>query len=189
MDAFTGEIRPFAFGWYPNGWLPCNGTLLPIQQYPALFALLGTYYGGNGTSNFALPNLQGYTLIGTGQSSASGPVYDLGQEAGTETVSLNATEIPNHTHDFFGATGGAALRKSAPTDQTYFLTNFGYSSSQTVTAFSAATGYVTDATGVNTQLNPNTLSPAGTSGPHSNMSPYLAIGYYICFDGYFPPRP
>jgi len=96
-EPFVGEIRAFGFDFAPQGWLQCNGQTLAISQYAALFSLLGTTYGGNGTTNFQLPNLQGRVAIGQGNGAGLSP-YVMGQAAGTENVSLATAQIPSHTH-------------------------------------------------------------------------------------------
>src|SRR3954452_20631452 len=97
MDPFVGEIRAVGFNFAPTGWAFCDGQLLPISQNTALFSLLGTYYGGDGKSTFALPDLQGNAVVGQGQSN-TGSDYFLGQESGVQTVTLLTTEMPIHTH-------------------------------------------------------------------------------------------
>lgn len=178
MDAFLGEIRAFPYNFAPRGWQLCSGQLLSISQWSALFSLIGTYYGGNGTSTFALPNLQGFTLTSAGQT-AWGSTYVLGEAVGTENVSLLTTEIPMHTHGFNGATGGGASRVATP-DNTSYLSNFENAGGTSVK------GYV--AGSPNTTLSPMAISAAGGSQPHPNQSPYLVMGYYIAMEGIYPAR-
>lgn len=193
-DAFIGEVRPFAFGWVPYNWLLCDGQTYNIYQYQALYAVIGAYYGGDGKTTFAVPNLMGYALMGSGTSIASGKTYQIPTKTGTETVTLNATQMANHTHTFNGATGGAPLRVSAPTDNTFYLTNYGYSTTPGG-KISGVKAYVAPPIAPDTQLHPLSISivgggPNGLTVSHENRQPFLTIGYYIsAMDGYFPPRP
>jgi microcystin-dependent protein len=177
-EFFLGQIQPFAFNFAPSGWALCNGQLLSINQNQALFSLLGTTYGGNGQTTFALPNLQSRVPIHPGQGPGL-PAYSLGEEAGSETVTLIANEMPAHTHLFAGTTAaattkrpstGAALAKSTLPNSTSPGNAF-YGTAQSLTA-----------------LQPGTIGLAGGSQPHSNMQPYLVISWCICIVGVFPAR-
>jgi len=172
-DPFVAEIRIFAFNFPPTGWAFCNGQLLPISQNTALFSLLGTFYGGDGKSNFALPNMEGNTPLFWGQGSGLS-LYDLGQMGGEETVTLISSEIPVHTHAM-NAAGGDVGDERSPIDR----------------AFARTTGvggnlYGAAANLVN--LAPQALAPAGSSFPHNNMMPYLTLNFCIALQGVFPPR-
>ena len=115
MDPFIGEIRIFTGNFAPTGWFLCQGQLLPISSYQALFAIIGTFYGGNGTSNFQLPNLQGRFPIGRGNG-ASGQIYNIGQIGGVEQISLTINNLPTHTHlaTFTPGGGGSSSLMASP---------------------------------------------------------------------------
>ena len=171
-DPFVAEIRIFGFNFAPKGWAFCDGQLLPLSQNTALFSLLGTTYGGNGKSNFALPDLQGSIPVHPGQGPGLS-LYDLGQTGGSETVSLLESEIPAHTH---------ALR-----DHDLDLGELPAPASNRVLAQSAnASIYVPPAN--LTPMNVQTLTVAGGDQPHNNMMPYLTLSYCIALQGVFPPR-
>lgn len=169
MDAFIGEIRMFGGNFAPHSWMFCNGQILSIAEYQALFALLGTTYGGDGVSTFALPDLRGRVPVHQGQSPGLSN-YPMGQRTGSETVTLSINQIPGHTHvpncDGTGATAGD------PTNA--FWGNF-------QAAYTAATG-------INTVMNPKADSIAGGSQPHDNMLPYQAVSFIIAVEGLFPSR-
>jgi microcystin-dependent protein len=176
-DAFVGEIRMFGFNFAPKGWATCDGQLLPISQNTALFSLLGTFYGGDGKSTFALPNLEGSSPVHFGQGQGLS-LYDLGQSGGTETVTLLSTEMPSHNH-------GPAVGSTAAADQ--------LSPAGNVWAVGggrrAAVNMYTAAAGSGPIMNPVALSIAGGSLPHNNMPPYLVVNFCIAMQGIFPARP
>jgi microcystin-dependent protein len=169
-DPFVAEIRIFPFNFAPKGWAWCNGQLLPISQNTALFSLLGTTYGGNGKSNFALPDLMGRAPMHPGQGPGLS-LHDLGETGGAETVALLESEIPAHSHAF-NASQADAL-EPAPGAQ-LFATGIGVSM------------YATP--GSPAALAPNALAPAGGGQPHNNMQPYLTFYFCIALQGVFPPR-
>ena len=170
-DPFVAEIRIFPFNFAPTGWAQCNGQLLPISQNTALFALLGTFYGGDGKSTFALPDLQGSAPLFWGQGQGLSN-YDIGQIGGSEFVTLLESEIPAHTHAMRGIITPATLLTGAPT-----------------TGFARAVGgNVYKAASADTFLAPQALSPAGGDQPHNNMQPYLTLNFCIALQGVFPPR-
>lgn len=173
MDQFLAEIRPFACNFPPTGWAFCNGQLLPLSQNTALFSLLGTQYGGDGKSTFALPNLQGAVPIGAGQGAGLSERW-VGETGGTRAVTLLESEIPHHTH---------ALRaNAAPADESR-------PSGDAVLARSAGGELYRLAAGAPlTPMAPEALVPAGGSQPHNTMQPYLVINYCIALQGIFPPR-
>ncbi len=176
-DPFLGEIRAFSFEFAPQGWAFCNGQVLPINQYQALFALIGTYYGGNGTSNFALPNLQGRLAIGFGQGNGLQP-YAIGQPGGEASHALITSEIPIHTH-----TIGAFTSPSAPTNvpgTSVILASASSSESGNPGVLAYGSG------AINTPIAP--LGAAGSSQPHENQMPYLVMNYCIALAGIFPSR-
>ncbi|MFL6335783.1 MAG: phage tail protein [Pyrinomonadaceae bacterium] len=167
-DPFVAEIRMFGFNFAPTGWAFCDGQLLPLSQNTALFSLLGTTYGGDGKSTFALPDLQGSVPVQPGQGQGLS-LYDLGQQSGTESVTLLQSEMPIHTHTF-SASEEVVNEISA-------ANNF----------FGAGeTRYTAPAN--MTPLAPQALAIAGGSLPHNNMMPYLAVNFCIALQGVFPPR-
>jgi microcystin-dependent protein len=171
-DPFVAEIRIFPFNFAPRGWAFCNGQLLPLSQNTALFSLLGTYYGGDGKTNFALPNLQGSAPTNQGQGSGLS-FYDLGQTGGEETVTLLQTEMPMHAHQASGASGSGP---TSPANNTW----------------GAQTGRTPPPTYVdgspNVQMAPITVAIAGGSQPHNNMQPYLTLNFCIALQGIYPAR-
>lgn len=172
-DPFVAEIRIFGFNFAPKGWAFCNGQILPISQNTALFSLLGTTYGGDGKSTFALPNLQGNVPMHPGQGQGLS-LRDLGQEGGSETVTLLVSEIPVHTHTLFAA-GGDVGEERNPTDRAFART-------------SGVGGNLYGATNPIVQMAFQALPPAGGSLPHNNMQPYLFLNFCIALQGVFPPR-
>jgi microcystin-dependent protein len=169
-DPFVAEIRIFPFNFAPKGWAWCDGQLLPISQNTALFSLLGTTYGGNGKSNFALPDLQGRAPMHPGQGPGLS-LHDLGETGGTETVSLLESEIPAHSH---GNSVSAADGISQTPVGEKLATGIGIGQYAPV--------------GPLIQLSPNALAPAGGDQPHNNMQPYLTFYFCIALQGVFPPR-
>ena len=169
-DPFVAEIRIFPFNFAPKGWAWCDGQLMPLSQNTALFSLLGTTYGGNGKSNFALPNLQGSTPMHPGQGPGLS-LHDLGETGGSETVTLLESEIPAHSHTTVASEGDGLER--APTGQ---LPAIGIGTSQY------------QAPGPLTNLAGNAVAPAGGDQPHNNMQPYLTFYFNIALQGVFPPR-
>lgn len=176
-EFYIGQIMMTGFGFAQRGFAFCNGQLLPISQNAALFSLLGTQYGGNGTSNFQLPNIQGRTPVGGGPSLDSGwqpTPYPIGDMEGVESVSLTGQQLPMHSH-LVGATTSNGNTKVA--------TNalLGTSNTSTIPVFVAG--------GTNTvPLYPGTIGMTGGSGAHSNMQPYRVINFNIALTGIFPSR-
>jgi microcystin-dependent protein len=173
-DPFVAEIRIFPFFFAPKGWAFCDGQLLPISQNTALFSLLGTTYGGDGKSTFALPDMQGNVAVHTG-GAQPGPglsFYDLGQTGGSETVSLLESEIPAHTHTMMAATTAANSKSPAGN------------------VLSRASGnvYMPPAGNPLVSMSDQALAPAGGDQPHNNMQPYLTLNYCLAMQGVFPPR-
>lgn len=170
---FVGQIIAVGFNFAPDGWLLCNGQLLPISQYDVLFNLIGTTYGGDGQSTFAVPNLCGRVAVNQGQ----GPnlsSYVLGQAAGSESVTLNAGQIGGHSH---------ALMASSLAGTT---TTPGTTTALAQNAQPAVEMY--DTVAPNTSLAATSITPAGGNQPHENRQPYLAINYIIAWAGVFPPH-
>jgi microcystin-dependent protein len=180
MENYLGEIRAFSFGQAPRGWIPCSGQLLPIAQNQALFALLGIYYGGNGTTNFQLPNLNGRTIIGTG-TSKSGTNYPIGLQGGAETVTLTINELPLHNH--LVRTNNAYDLGSPSTN---FLGNPDIKGTSPVSNKANVNLYSPNP-GPLTQMGP-CISSVGGNQAHENRQPYLVINYCIATRGIFPSR-
>ena len=185
MDAFTGEIRAYANNYYPDGWLPCIGQRVAINYYGALFSIIGNVYGESDLRTyFTLPDLRGRTLVGAGGNILGLP---LGQKTGEARVTLNNWEMPEHAHSFTGAwsTDTSSYLTAPESGGTSYLGNFGY---KTDAGNVATFGYVDEAENP-VALNPSTIAQTGGNSSHENMAPFLAINYYICYDGYYPPRP
>lgn len=169
---FVAEIRIFPFNFAPRGWAFCDGQLLPISQNTALFSLVGTSYGGDGKSNFALPNLQGAAPLHQGQGPGLS-LYSLGQTGGSGTVTVLDSEMPAHAHDLMASSqpgedaspGGEGLARSA-----------GAALYQSTTSANVVT------------MGPSAVAPAGGSQPHNNLMPYLTLNFCIALQGIFPPR-
>jgi microcystin-dependent protein len=172
-NPFLAEIRVFAFGFAPRGWATCSGQILPISQNTALFSLLGTTYGGDGRSNFALPNLNGRVPMHPGQGPGLQPRY-LGEQTGEPAVTLLEAEIPSHNHRVAARTG-RGKNKNTPEP------GIALADSQGNFAFGPVEKEV--------NTNPTTLKPNGGGLPHNNMMPYLALNYCIALQGVYPQRP
>jgi microcystin-dependent protein len=168
-EQYLGEIRAVSFNFAPKGWALCNGQTMPINQYAALFSLLGTTYGGNGTTTFNLPNLQGRTPVHFG-SGASGNQVSLGQVGGAESVTLNGNQSP-HTHLVAAQSSGG--NSNTPSG------NLPGASTSPVQAYGATP---------NTPMNAAMVGPAGGSQPHNNIQPSLVVNYIIALTGIFPSR-
>jgi microcystin-dependent protein len=172
-DPFVAEIRMFTGNFAPRGWALCNGQLLPISQNTALFSLLGTFYGGDGKSTFALPDLQGASPLQPGQGPALSERF-LGERGGSANVTLLETEIPLHTHT--GMAAGSGTGQSDPTDAVFASGQRG-----------RPPAYGLGATRV--AMSPFAVGPAGGSLPHNNLPPYLAVTFIIALQGIYPSRP
>ena len=170
-DPFVAEIRIFPFNFAPKGWAFCDGQLLPLSQNTALFSLLGTTYGGNGKSNFALPNMQGNAPMHPGQGPGLS-LHDLGETGGSTTVSLLESEIPSHTHTL-GAQNIPLGGVTTPSGNT--LNH-------------PASGNLFSATANIVNMADQAIAPAGGDQPHNNMMPYLTLNFCIALQGVYPPR-
>lgn len=169
---FVAEIRMFGFQFAPTGWAQCNGQLLPISQNTALFSLLGTFYGGDGKSTFALPNLQGSVPIHQGQGQGLSE-YVIGQQGGSETITLLESEMPAHTHSF--SCSEELINENNVTNNWFGA---------------GETRYVDQSTNPPiTQMAFNAVTIAGGSLPHNNMMAYLVVNFCIAMQGVFPARP
>lgn len=171
MDPFVAEIRMFPFNFAPRGWAWCDGQLLPLSQNTALFSLLGTTYGGNGKSNFALPDLQGRAPMHPGQGPGLS-LHDLGETGGSETVSLLESEIPSHSHSL--NTTNQIGEDRVPNSTEAMARSTG--------------GLLYGPTSPLVMMSDNALTPAGGDAPHNNMQPYLTVYFCIALQGVFPPR-
>jgi microcystin-dependent protein len=171
---FLGEVRPWALGFAPRGWALCQGQILPISQYTALFSLIGTYYGGNGQSTFALPNLQGRVPMKFG-TDRTGNNYVIGEQAGEESVTISISTLPSHNHTFSGTTSLADVKRP--------VTGSAYAQSTAGDNFYAA------ADGNAIPINANTVQAySGGGQAHVNLQPYLAINWCIAIQGIYPSR-
>jgi microcystin-dependent protein len=168
---FVGEIRLFSFPFAPRGWAMCNGAILSIQQNTALFSLLGTFYGGNGTTNFQLPDLRGRAAVSAG--TLQGETITLGEMGGEENVTLTIPTMPSHNHALLATTTVADKR---PAVGHFFATDNGGGPH----FYGAPTTPVV--------LDGRSISPTGGSQPHTNMQPYLVMNYCIATTGVFPAR-
>jgi microcystin-dependent protein len=171
-DQFVAEIRIVPFNFAPTGWTFCDGQLMPISQNTALFSLLGTVYGGDGKSTFALPNMQGSCGVGSGQGSGLSERF-LGEMGGSSTVTLIQSEIPFHTHAMQAAADDPA-ESNDPTNLALARSKNGFAYTTTLTL---------------TLMAVEELAPTGGSAPHNNMMPYLTLNYIIALQGIFPQRP
>ncbi|MCC2546269.1 tail fiber protein [Hymenobacter sp. BT175] len=183
MDPYIGEIRLFAGNYAPDQWALCNGQLLQISEYDALYALLGTTYGGDGQTTFGLPDLRGRVAVGVGASASSGTRYVTGQLGGTEQVTLTNANLPVHTHTETQPTtlvvSAAPGTRNDPTNATFAKSNnLFYGSSLPVTKQATASDTVQAAT-----------VPTGGSQPHENRQPLLCINYIMALNGVWPSRP
>jgi microcystin-dependent protein len=169
---FVAEIRMFGFNFPPKGWAFCNGQLLPISQNTALFSLLGTFYGGDGKSTFALPDFEGNCALGQGQST-TGTQYFIGEQSGVQFVTLLETEIPVHTHSVGTQSNRAAVNPAPAADQIISKASGG-------SPFLVGAG--------NSTMAPQTIGITGGSQPHNNMQPYLTLNFCIAMQGIFPAR-
>ena len=178
-DPFVAEIRIFPFNFAPSGWAMCNGQLLPLSQNTALFSLLGTTYGGDGKSNFALPNMQGSAPMHPGQGQGLS-LRDLGEMSGVESITLLQSEMPVHTH-FLQASGAEATTITAAGNMPALGA---YDNGQQNGAIGAYSEQATP----NTQMGFQAISLTGGGLPHNNMQPYLTLNFCIALQGVFPPR-
>jgi microcystin-dependent protein len=173
VDPFVAEVRIFGFNFAPKGWAFCDGQILPLSQNTALFSLLGTTYGGNGQSTFALPDCQGNSVMHPGQGPGLS-LRDLGEMSGSEFVTLIESEMPAHTHTLNASPQPSGT--GVPAAQTCLARGFG-GSPYKQTPFTP-----------NVNMAFQTLAPAGGSLPHNNMMPYITMNYCIALQGVFPPR-
>jgi microcystin-dependent protein len=172
-NPFVAEIRIFPFFFAPKGWAFCDGQLMPISQNTALFSLLGTTYGGDGKSTFALPDMQGNVPLNQGKST-TGTDYFLGQESGVDSVALIQTEIPAHAHQVFANVNPANLATPSPV--------------RSLARASPGQAYTATLTNI-VQFNFADMTITGSGLPHNNLMPYLTLNFCIALQGVFPARP
>lgn len=170
-DPFVAEIRIFPLNFPPKGWAWCNGQLMPISQNTALFSLLGTTYGGDGKSTFALPDLEGNAPMHPGQGPGLS-LHDLGEMNGSQTVTLLESEVPSHSHALRTANDIGEDRAVGPTESLARSTG----------------GLLYAAPGPLVSMAFQSLAPGGGDQPHNNMQPYLTLNFNIALQGVFPPR-
>ena len=171
-DPFLGEIRLFPYNFAPRGWAFCNGQIMAISQNTALFSLLGTTYGGNGTTNFALPDLRGRVAVSSGQGPGLSS-YVLGQQSGSENTTLLQAQMPAHSHTVSPAANDAAASVTRPG---------GAVMARVSTAIYAGAG------DGSTTMAASTTSNTGGNQPHTNIQPLLVLNYCIALQGIFPSR-
>lgn len=169
-EPFIGEIRMFGFNFAPSGWATCDGQLLSIAQNTALFSLLGTQFGGNGQTNFALPDLRGRVPLHQGQGPGLSP-RTMGESSGSEAVTLLSSQLPAHTHPFTPPCSTDDPNAGSPKNN-----------------FPASVGTPIYATTANGNMGAGTTGPAGGSQPHSNLQPFLTVNFCIALQGIFPSR-
>lgn len=174
-EPYLGEIRLFGFGRVPQGWYACNGDLLPISQNDALYALIGTTYGGDGQNTFGVPDMRGRVPVHQGQGTGLSN-YIIGQRAGSESVTLTGSQMPQHTHTMIATPLTATAKTPAPNLE--------------LGALNGDTLYVTDTSGAGnpTAASPLSVSLAGGSAPHDNLMPTLTVQYCIATSGIFPSQ-
>ncbi len=175
-DPFVGEIRMVGFNFAPVGWALCDGQLLSIAQNTALFSLLGTTYGGNGTTNFALPDLRGRIPLHQGQGPGLSP-YVLGQSSGSENVTLTNAQMPAHSHTLAAA---SVVGGSASPQNNFIAEVLDPNTGAGVNAFNTTSNGGT--------MNPGAISTSGGNQPHNNIQPYLCVNFIIALQGIFPSR-
>ena len=177
-DQFVGEIRMFGCNFAPFGWALCNGQIMPISQNTALFSLLGTFYGGDGKSNFALPNLQGNFPMNMGQGPGLTP-RDIGETGGEAAVTLLQTQMPGHAHAAQCLTGGGS--SDSPVGNEWAMAHVSKAHINAYTAYTANNPNTT-------AMNAAALAAAGGNQPHNNLPPYLVINFCIAMQGFYPSR-
>lgn len=175
MEAFIGTILAWPMDFAPVGWLFCKGQTLNINQYQALYSLIGNRYGGDGRTTFMLPDLSGRVIVGTGQSSGTSN-YPLAQTGGAETVTLTTNQLPAHTHSIPANAAGGTTNIPGVNAVLAKVTD---NSSEALNIYRTGTA--------NTTMSPTGIE--GQNTPHTNVQPYLTLNYIICIEGYYPQRP
>lgn len=180
MEPFLGQIMMVGFNFAPRGWAFCHGQLLSIAQNTALFSLLGTTYGGDGRTTFALPDLRGRCAVGMGQGPGLSN-YTQGERAGQENVTLISTQMPTHTHLLSASSANGTV--SDPTNAV--IAN----NQVTIERGNTVPGSAFNSGPANATMNPQAIHQAGGNQPHENRQPYIAMNYIIALEGIFPSRP
>ena len=178
-DPYMSEIRPFAFNFAPKDWAFCNGGIIAISQNEALYALLGTQFGGDGRTNFKLPELRGRTPIGEGTLRTEGRFFNAGTSVGVEEVTISLAEMASHTHAV-QATATIAADSPAFTDRIF--------SESKDRKGTSAEPFVYNSPSNLTELSQDAVSSSGSGASHTNLQPLLALNFCIALDGIFPPR-
>ncbi len=171
-EAYLGEIRMFGYTYAPRGWADCSGQLIAISSNDALFALLGTTYGGDGVNNFKLPDLRGRFPVHPGRNNPNGTQYSMGQASGSETVTLTTAQLPNHPHSI--PCNPVAATQSSPENAMRAIE---------ISGRDPVNQYNATGSGVMAPSN-----PAGSGQPHNNMPPFLTVRFCIAVEGIFPSR-
>lgn len=183
-EPYIGEIRMFSFAWAPQDWALCNGALLQVQQNQALFAVLGNAFGGDGVTNFMLPDLRGRTPVGYGVVPGSPiPTYNRGNTGGAENVTLAATQVPSHTHSVSAYTQNGTTPLPAGNVITSVVTAKNPPTTTNFSSYLPATDWTAD-----TQLNAGSVTISGAGASHSNMQPFTVLNFCMCQVGFFPGR-
>ena len=178
---FLGQVQLFGFNFAPSGWALCQGQLLPIAQYTALFSILGINYGGDGRVTFGLPNLQGNVVVGVGLGPGLS-LYETGQFGGSTSVTLLNNEMAAHSHGFMATSASGSTATASGGQLAVGQLGSSKGSSTTAKVYSPNAGSAT------TGLAPQSIRPAGGSQPHNNMQPFLVLNYCIALVGNFPAR-
>ena len=180
MEGYAGEIRALPYNFVPEGWMVCGGQYLPIEEYQLLFAVIGVRFGGDGRTSFALPNMSSRVAVSAGKRQGAAN-YVMGDYGGLPSVTLYSSNLPKHTHQVVGANikGASAKMVTTPIPNTCYLSN----------AMSQTEGYLyAYANESNCIMSADSISVEGKSIPHTNMMPYMAFRYCICYRGYFAQR-
>ncbi|MFL0801138.1 MAG: tail fiber protein [Agarilytica sp.] len=174
-EPFLSEIRMFGFGWIPRGWAACNGQVIPINDNQALYSLLGTTYGGDGRTNFNLPDMRSRTPVSMGEN--QGAHFQQGAYGGIENVTLTLDEMGQHTHEVRGSTSQANVKQFT---NAFLADGYDFTTSEATEMYGVAN---------NLQgLHPNSVSTSGSGGQHYNIQPSLAVNFCIAITGQFPSR-
>lgn len=178
MEWFLGEIRIFSFDFNTTQpqWLPCDGRTLQIARYQGLFGLIGTTFGGDGKLTFGIPDLRGRAIVGANGAAGTGSTYPVGSKGGTPTVTLTQSQLPEHRH-YLNVSTDPGTTQALPGSIYAQVKN-----PQAVPLYSTMDP-------IPTQIDPDTVKPAGGGLPHQNMQPSTALGYFIAVVGLWPPRP